>query len=104
ADRLVVDEIGQIGQQPRLTCQRPVVEVVGDPPPQLLLALLLAHADVRLRVPEREKELRRRIADHLHDRALAGETRMLVDLADLVDNKAIRWGFGAEGSVDYRVD
>src|SRR5207248_517499 len=33
-----------------------------------------------------------------------GEIRLLVDLADLVDNKAIRWGFGAEGTVDYRVD
>ena len=61
-------------------------------------------ADVRMREPDHEKELRRRIADHLHDRALAGDTRMLVDLADLVDNKAIRWGFGAEGSVDYRID
>jgi hypothetical protein len=61
-------------------------------------------ADVRLREPEREKELRRRIADHLHARALAGDTRLLTDLAELVDNKAIRWGFGAEGTVDYRVD
>src|SRR3954468_14525987 len=61
-------------------------------------------ADVRLRAPEREKELRRRIADHLHDRALAGETRLITDLAELVDNKAIRWGFGAEGTVEYRVD
>jgi hypothetical protein len=61
-------------------------------------------ADVRLREPEREKELRRRIADHLHARALAGETRLLTDLAELVDNKAIRWGFGAEGTVEYRVD
>jgi hypothetical protein len=61
-------------------------------------------ADVRLRAPEREKELRRRIADHLHARALAGETRLITDLAELVDNKAIRWGFGAEGTVDYRVD
>jgi hypothetical protein len=61
-------------------------------------------ADVRLRAPEREKELRRRIADHLHDRALAGETRLITDLAELVDNKAIRWGFGAEGTVDYRAD
>jgi hypothetical protein len=61
-------------------------------------------ADVRLRDPEREKELRRRIADHLHERALRGEMRVLTDLADLVDNKAIRWGFGAEGTVDYRVD
>jgi hypothetical protein len=61
-------------------------------------------ADFRLREPGREKELRRRIADHLHARALAGETRLLTDLAELVDNKAIRWGFGAEGTVDYRVD
>src|SRR3954468_20081936 len=61
-------------------------------------------ADVRLREPDREKELRRRIADHLHARALAGDTRLLTDLAELVDNKAIRWGFGAEGTVDYRVD
>lgn len=61
-------------------------------------------ADVRLREPEREKDLRRRIADHLHARALAGETRLITDLAELVDNKAIRWGFGAEGTVDFRVD
>lgn len=61
-------------------------------------------ADVRLRDPEREKELRRRIADHLHARALRGEPRLITDLAELVDNKAIRWGFGAEGTVEYRVD
>jgi hypothetical protein len=61
-------------------------------------------ADVRLREPERERELRRRIADHLHARALAGETRVITDLAELVDNPAIRWGFGAEGTVDFRVD
>jgi hypothetical protein len=61
-------------------------------------------ADVRLREPEREKELRRRIADHLHERALRGETRLITDLAELVDNKAIRWGFGADGTVDFRVD
>jgi hypothetical protein len=61
-------------------------------------------ADLRVREPEHERELRRRIADHLHERALAGETRLLVDLAELVDNPAIRWGLGAEGSVDFRVD
>ena len=61
-------------------------------------------ADFRLREPEREKELRRRIADHLHARALRGEPRLITDLAELVDNKAIRWGFGAEGTVDFRVD
>jgi hypothetical protein len=61
-------------------------------------------ADLKLRDPERERELRRRIADHLYARALAGETRLITDLAELVDNPAIRWGFGAEGTVEYRVD
>jgi hypothetical protein len=61
-------------------------------------------ADLRLREPERERELRRRIADYLHARALAGETRLITDLAELVDNPAIRWGFGAEGTVEFRVD
>src|SRR5581483_7592233 len=46
ADRLVVDEVGQVDEQARVARERAVVEVVGDPPPQLLLALGLAHADV----------------------------------------------------------
>jgi hypothetical protein len=59
--------------------------------------------DLRARSPEREAELRTRLADHLHERA-AGEPRLLVDLAELVEDPAVRWGFGADGSVDYRVD
>ena len=54
--------------------------------------------DLRARNPEREAELRTRLADHLHERGL------LVDLAELVEDPAVRWGFGADGSVDYRVD
>ena len=61
-------------------------------------------ADLRLREPERERELRRRIADHLYGRAARGESHLLVDLAELIDNPALRWGLGAEGSVDFRVD
>ena len=61
-------------------------------------------ADLRLRDPEHERELRRRIADHLYARAVAGETRLMTDLAELVDNPALRWGFGAEGTVEFRVD
>jgi len=68
------------------------------------VARLALRADLRLRAPEREAELRRRIADHLHDRALAGNPWLLVDLAELLDNPTIRWGFGAEGSVELRVD
>src|SRR5919198_828120 len=59
--------------------------------------------DLRSRSPEREAELRTRLADHLHERA-AGEPRLLVDLAELVEDPSVRWGFGADGSVDYRVD
>jgi hypothetical protein len=61
-------------------------------------------ADLRDRSGERERELRRRVADHLHRRAIAGEPGLCVDLAALSENSAVRWGFGAEGSVTHRVD
>lgn len=61
-------------------------------------------ADLRARTPERERELRRRIADHLHARGLKGEPRLIVDLAELIDDPAVRWGLGAEGSVRFRPD
>lgn len=62
------------------------------------------HADLRHRDQERERELRRRIIDHLHDRALAGDPLLVIDMAHLIENPAIRWGFGWEGSLDYRID
>ncbi|HEX2084545.1 MAG TPA: AAA family ATPase [Solirubrobacteraceae bacterium] len=61
-------------------------------------------ADLRRRRPEHERELRRRIADHLYARAASGELRLVTDLADLVENPALRWGLGAEGTVGMRVD
>jgi hypothetical protein len=61
-------------------------------------------SDLRARTPQREAELRTRLADHLHARATAGESRLLVDLAELVEDPHVRWGFGADGSVDFRVD
>ncbi|MCW3040308.1 MAG: hypothetical protein JWM31_2213 [Solirubrobacterales bacterium] len=61
-------------------------------------------AELRRRDPDRERELRRRIADHLYARAVAGESRFMVDLADLVDDPIIRWGFGANTSSTHRVD
>jgi hypothetical protein len=68
------------------------------------LARAALRADVRRRAPERERELRRRIADHLTRRALAGNPYLLVDVAELIEDPTVRWGFGADGSVDYRVD
>jgi hypothetical protein len=68
------------------------------------LARRALRAELRLRDPDRERDLRRRIADHLHARVLGGEPRLIVDLAELVDNPAVRWGFGAEGSPEIRID
>jgi hypothetical protein len=61
-------------------------------------------ADFRARDPERERELRRRIIDHLYQRAHEGNPLLMIDMAYLVDSPVIKWGFGWEGSVDYRID
>jgi AAA ATPase domain len=61
-------------------------------------------ADLRRRDPSRQQELRRRIADYLHARAIAGNLLLSIDLAHLIENPAIRWGYSWEGSVRYRID
>jgi hypothetical protein len=61
-------------------------------------------ADLRRRDPSRQQELRRRIADYLHARAVAGNFLLSIDLAHLIENPAIRWGYSWEGSVRYRID
>ncbi|MDX6664351.1 MAG: hypothetical protein QOG68_557, partial [Solirubrobacteraceae bacterium] len=60
------------------------------------LARRALRADLRARDPGHERDLRRRMAGHLHSRVLAGEPRFVVDLAELIDDPALRWGFGAE--------
>lgn len=61
-------------------------------------------ADLRRRDPNRQQELRRRIADYLHARAVAGNLPLSIDLAHLIENPAIRWGYSWEGSARYRID
>jgi hypothetical protein len=61
-------------------------------------------SDLRARDPERDRELRRRIADHLFMKGLKAGPRTVVDLSELVENDAIRWGFGADGSTTHRPD
>jgi hypothetical protein len=77
---------------------------VGDGVALHELVRKAVRTDLERRAPDRERELRRRIADHLHARAAAGELRLVTELADLVKSPALRWGLGAEGTVGLRVD
>jgi hypothetical protein len=61
-------------------------------------------ADLRLRNPELERDTRRRIADYLYSRGMAGELTMMIDMAHLVENPLLRWGFGWDGNVSFRID
>jgi hypothetical protein len=62
------------------------------------------HADLRRRDQERERELRRRIVDHLYHQARLGDPLLAIEMAHLIESSAIKWGFGWEGSVEYRID
>ena len=61
-------------------------------------------ADLRLRNPVLERDLRRRIVDFLFERGVAGDQLMMIDLAHLVENPLLRWGFGWDGNVSFRID
>ena len=61
-------------------------------------------ADLLQRESERERELRRRIADSLYARSVRGQPMLTVDLAELVQTPQIRAFYGWEGSVRNRVD
>jgi hypothetical protein len=61
-------------------------------------------ADLRQRNPSLERDLRQRVADHLFTRGLAGDQTMMIELAHLVENPLLRWGFGWDGNVSFRID
>jgi hypothetical protein len=61
-------------------------------------------ADLRLRNPELERDTRQRIADYLYSRGMAGDLTMMSDMAHLVENPLLRWGFGWDGNVSFRID
>lgn len=54
--------------------------------------------------PLHERELRRRICDHLYERASHGETMLAIDLAHLTRSPAIRWGFAWQPRARFRLD
>jgi hypothetical protein len=60
--------------------------------------------DLREREPERDRDLRRRIADHVHARGLSGEPLQVIDLVHLVENPAVRWALSWDGATEYRAD
>lgn len=60
--------------------------------------------NLRRRDPQRYGRLRCRIADHLHARATAGESRLLSELVELIDDPAVRWGLGADVTGRFRID
>ena len=63
------------------------------------------HAELRRTDAEYERDLRRRTADHLYERATAGETRLINELRLLIaDDSAVRWGLGEEVGPLYRTD
>lgn len=61
-------------------------------------------ASLRERDPVGEAELRRRIADHLHRRALAGHRGMSTQLQHLVVDPDVRWGFASDVGSRYHID
>lgn len=54
--------------------------------------------------PRGEAELRRRIADALHRRAIAGRFSLSADLQYLVLDERVRWGYAPDVGGRYRID
>jgi hypothetical protein len=61
-------------------------------------------ADLKLHEPDRERDLRRRIVDHLYRRACEGEPLLVIDMADLIEDPVIRRGFGWRAARTHRLD
>jgi hypothetical protein len=83
---------------------RTFAEPLGDGITLHDLVRRAARADLGQQDPERERELRRRIADHLYERAVAGDLLLTVDLAELVETPELRVFYGWEGAVHNRID
>jgi hypothetical protein len=84
--------------------ERTFAEPLGDGVALHDLVRKALRADLKLRHPEWERELRRRVADYFWSRASAGDLLVSIDLAHLVENPLIRWGYSWEGSIEHRID
>jgi hypothetical protein len=54
--------------------------------------------------PARERELRRRVADHLYRRSVLGDRSIVTDLAHLLRSPVLRWEYCWDGSSRYHAD
>lgn len=132
AERLLGDEVEPsryrtlgVAALARVTTPEMLADVLGDNDPQdsfkwlasrsfseplahgVALHALVADAAkawLRLRDPSGEAELRRRIADHLHRRALAGHRGLSTELQHLVVDPNVRWGFASDVGERYHID
>jgi hypothetical protein len=85
-------------------CGLAVTEPLGEGIALHDLVRKAVRADLRRHDPELERHLRRRIVDYLYERAIDGQPLVIIDMAHLVDDPLIRWGFGWDGSADFRID
>ena len=85
-------------------CARTFVEPLGRGVALHELVRRAVGAELRQHEPDRERELRRRIVDHLHARAIAGELLLTIDLAELAENPVVRSGYSWQGSIRHRID
>ncbi len=85
-------------------CELTVTEQLNDGVTLHELVRKALVADLRVRNQELERYLRRRIIDYLYQRAADNEPLLIIDMAHLVENPIMKWGFGWEGDVGYRVD
>lgn len=132
AERLLGDEVDPsrsrtlgVAALARVTTPEMLADVLGDGDPQDSFKWLaarsftepLAHgvalhalvadavkAQLRLQDPSGEAELRRRIADHLHHRALGGHRGLSTELQHLVVDPNVRWGFASDVGQRYHID
>jgi hypothetical protein len=84
--------------------QRTFAEPLGEGVTLHELVRKALRADLKQRHPEWERELRRRVADYFWSRASGGDLLLSIDLAHLVENPLIRWGYSWEGAIDHRID
>ena len=99
----VLDEVDGV-QAFEWLSSRSFTEPLGDGVALHDLVRRAMEADLRRRDPERERLLRRLIADHLHRRASEHGQLLPIDLMHLVRSETIRWGYGWDGRARYRID